>query len=281
MDRPMRVYGLNVVEQALDDVLVAAGWLLAAFTIVAGIMDSSFGTSATGGGLLLGATAMAGVLLALGGSGIRQNAAASDLGFALLAVATGGWMALAITSDSLAALIAGLALATLFALMLALRRRALRLRFRPRFLSLRQFSTMIAVADTMIDGDGREAMHPVEVAVGVDHMLDRVQSPTTAQLRLVLILTEWVLPLLIFRPFPFSALGSNDRRRAVEKVIGANRLLRPVARSLKVLACSGYYGDPRGIRSTGYIPFEERARHVGVDERPIVHPDPFRAGGAR
>lgn len=275
----MRVHGLNVVEQALDDVLVGAGWLLGAFAIVAGILGSTFATSGTAGGLLLGATALAGVLLALGGSGIRQNAGASDVGFALLTVASVGWIVLAITSDSLGALIAGLALATLLALVVSLRRRAQRLRFRPRFLSLRQFNTMIAVADTMIDGDGREAMHPIEVAIGVDHMFDRVQSPTTAQLRLVLIITEWLLPLVIFRPFPFSVLGSNDRRRAVEKVIDANRLFRPVARSLKVLACSGYYGDQRGIRSTGFVHFEDRPRHVGVDETPLVHPDPFRAGG--
>ena len=40
-------------------------------------------------------------------------------------------------------------------------------------------------------------------------------------LKFVLLLTEWALPLLVFRPFPFSVLGSNDRRRAVEKVIDA------------------------------------------------------------
>ncbi len=277
MDRPMKAYGLNVVEQALDDVLVGAGWVLAAFTIVAGVMDATFATGATAGGLLLGATALAGLLLALGGSGIRQNAAATDIGFALLAVATAGWIVAGITAGSAGALVAGLALAALLVLVVALRRRALRLRFRPRFLSLRQFTTMIAVADTMIEGDGREALHPIEVAINVDHMLDRVESPTTAQLRLVLVITEWLLPLFtVFRPFPFSVLGSNDRRRAVEKVIGAPRLFRPVARSLKILACSGYYSDQRGIRSTGFIHFEDRARHVGVDETPLVHPDPGR-----
>ena len=36
---------------------------------------------------------------------------------------------------------------------------------------------MIEVADTMIDGDGREALDPIEVAVRVDHLLARVESP--------------------------------------------------------------------------------------------------------
>jgi hypothetical protein len=277
----MRVYGLNVVEQTLDDVLVAAGWLLGALALVAGILAGTFGARGTAGGLLLAATAMAGVLLALGGSGIRQNGAATDLGFALLAVADAGWLIAAITVSSLAALLTGLTLALLFALLWALRRRALRARFRPRFLSLRQFGTMIAIADTMIDGDGREAMHPIEVAVGVDHMLARIESPTTAQLRLVLILTEWVLPLLIFRPFPFSVLGTNDRRRAVEKVINAKGPFKDVARSLKVLACSGYYSDPRGISSTGFVDFEQRPRHAGLDETPLAFPDPFARGEGR
>jgi hypothetical protein len=281
VDRPMRVYGLNVVEQTLDDVLVAVGWLLAALALVAGILAGTFGARGTAGGLLLAATAIAGVLLALGGSGVRQNGAATDLGFAALAVAGAGWMIAAITVSSLAALLTGLTLALLFALLCALRRRALRARFKPRFLSLRQFGTMIAIADTMIDGDGREAMHPIEVAVGVDHMLARVESPTTAQLRLVLILTEWALPLLIFRPFPFSVLGTNDRRRAVQKVINAKGLFKDVARSLKVLACSGYYADPRGIASTGFVDFESRPRHAGLDETPFTYPDPFAGGDSR
>ena len=77
MDHPMKLYGLNVVEQVLDDVLVAVGLALPAFALVAGILDGAFGASGTAGGLLLAATALAGVLFALGGSGIRQNAGSS------------------------------------------------------------------------------------------------------------------------------------------------------------------------------------------------------------
>lgn len=271
----MKLYGLNVVEQVLDDVLVAVGLLLPAFALVAGILDGAFGASGTAGGLLLAATALAGVLLALGGSGIRQNAGASFLGYELLAVAAVGWVVCAFLTGAVGAAIAAAVLVAVFALLVALRRRALRLRFRPRFLSLRNFDTMIAVADTMIDGDGRETVHPIEVAVTVDHLLARVESPMRKDLKLVLVITEWALPLLVWRPFPFSVLGSNDRRRAVQKVINAKGPFRDVARSLKIMSCVGYYGDQRGIAQAGFVHFGLRRRSQGVDQSPLHHPDPF------
>jgi hypothetical protein len=275
VDHPMKLYGLNVVEQVLDDVLVAVGLLLPAFALVAGILDGAFGASGTAGGLLLAATALAGLLLALGGSGIRQNAGASFLGYELLAVAAVGWVVYAFLTGAVGAAIAAAVLVAVFALLVALRRRALRLRFRPRFLSLRNFDTMIAVADTMIDGDGREAVHPIEVAVTVDHLLARVGSPMRKDLKLVLVITEWALPLLVWRPFPFSVLGSNDRRRAVQKVINAKGPFRDVARSLKIMSCVGYYGDQRGIAEAGFVHFGLRRRSQAVDQSPLQHPDPF------
>jgi hypothetical protein len=275
VDHPMKLYGLNVVEQVLDDVLVAVGLLLPAFALVAGILDGAFGASGTAGGLLLAATALAGLLLALGGSGIRQNAGASFLGYELLAVAAVGWVVCAFLTGAVGAAIAAAVLVAVFALLVALRRRALRLRFRPRFLSLRNFDTMIAVADTMIDGDGRETVHPIEVAVTVDHLLARVESPMRKDLKLVLVITEWALPLLVWRPFPFSVLGSNDRRRAVQKVINAKGPFRDVARSLKIMSCVGYYGDQRGIAQAGFVHFGLRRRSQGVDQSPLHHPDPF------
>ena len=91
-------------------------------------------------------------------------------------------------------------------------------------------------------------------------------------LKLVLVITEWALPLLVFRPFPFSVLGSNDRRRAVEKVINAKGPFRDVARSLKIMSCVGYYGDQRGIAQVGFVHFELRRRSQGVDQTPARAP---------
>jgi hypothetical protein len=275
------MYGLNVVERVLDDVLVLVGALLAGFAIVAGILGGTFGATGTAGGLLLAATALSGLLLALGGSGIRQNAGASFVGYELLAVSGLGWLACAIVAANVGAAIAAAVLIACFALLVALRRRALRARFKPRYLSLRNFDTMVAVADAMIDGDGREAVTPIEVAVTVDHLLARVESPMRKDLKLVLVLTEWALPLLVLRPFPFSVLGSNERRRAVEKVINAKGPFRDVARALKILSCVGYYGDQRGIAQVGFVPFDRRRRAQGVSQAPLHHEDPFELAARR
>jgi hypothetical protein len=60
----MRVYGLNVVEQFLDDLLVAVGALLVALGVAAAIFDGAFDARGLGGGMLVAATAAAGILLA-------------------------------------------------------------------------------------------------------------------------------------------------------------------------------------------------------------------------
>jgi choline dehydrogenase-like flavoprotein len=279
MDRPMRVYGLNVVEQFLDDASVAIAAALVALAIAAGVLDGAFGVGSLAGGLLVAATAVGGVLLGAGGSGIRQNRVASELGVALIAVAAVGWLVNGALASSGPSLVAGIALALVLAAVVALRRRALRLRFKPRFLSLRQFETMIQVADAMIDGDGREALGPIEVAVRADHLLHRVDAPAKKDLRMVLILTEWALPLLVLRPLPFSVLGSNERRRAIQKVINAKGPFRDIARSLKILACAGYYGTPEALAQVGFVHFDLRERAKGVSQAPLVHRDPFPRNG--
>jgi choline dehydrogenase-like flavoprotein len=281
VDRPMRVYGLNVVEQFLDDLLVAVGGLLVALGIAAAVFENAFDARGLGAGMLVAATAAAGVLLAAGGSGIRQNRVASELGYALLAVAATGWIVNGGVAPSVVAFAAGVALALVLVAAVALRRRALRLRFKPRFFSLRQFSTLIEVVDAMIDGDGREALDPIEVAVRTDHLVARVETPVKKDLKLVLVLVEWVLPLMILRPFPFSVLGSNERRRAVDKVINAKGPFRDVARSLKVLACAGYYGSPEALDEVGFVHFPLRERYRGLDTAPVPHPDPFPRNGHR
>jgi choline dehydrogenase-like flavoprotein len=277
----MRVYGLNVVEQFLDDLLAALGALMAALAVAAAVFENAFDARGFGGGMLVAGTAAAGILLAAGGSGIRQNRIASELGYALLAVVAVGWVVHGAVAPSLVGLATGVVLVLVFAAAVALRRRALRLRFKPRFFSLRQFSTLIEIADAMIDGDGREALDPIEVAVKTDHLIARVDTPVKKDLKLVLVLVEWVLPVMILRPFPFSVLGSNERRRAVEKVINAKGPFRDVARSLKVLACAGYYGSEEALEEVGFIHFEKRPRFKGIDTDPVPHPDPFPRNGHR
>jgi hypothetical protein len=276
VDYPVRVYGPNVYELILAKLLAGLGLLLLAWTMAAAAWPGTLGVASTAtAGLLVGLTSGAAVAIVLAGAGLRQNRAALDVGMGLLAAVAVAWTAAAIAESQIPALVAGVAMLAALALTWILRRAAARARYKPRFLSPRQFETMVQVADTMIDGDGREAIDPIDIAVRVDHLLEETRSPATAQIKLVLVLVEWVLPILVLRPLPFSALGSNVRRSAVERVIEAGGLLRPIARTLKVLSCVGYYGNPQTMRRLGYLPFEERQRHKGVDDSPAHYPDPF------
>jgi hypothetical protein len=278
MEHPMEVYGLNLFERFLTDVLTVLGWLLVLFVIATGLFFGAFFAGDLAAGALITGTALTGVLLLLGSSGIRQNRASVDAAHFMLAVAGLGWLVNGLLASKLGALLTGVTLLLLFALILYLRQLAVQARFKPRFFSLRQFETMVQIADTMIDGDGREALHPIQVAIEIDHLLDDVDTPLRQDIKRVMLLVEWLLPLLIGRPIPFSDLGSNERRRVVGKVIGAKGIFRDVARTLKMLACIGYYGNPEGMAQVGYLPFEARQRSQGVEQTPLEFVDPFSYG---
>jgi len=277
MDRPMRAYGPTAYELVLATYLAGLGLALIGLAIAAAIVPSTLLPDANAsGGLLAGLVGASGLMLAQAGGGIRQNRAALDLGFALL-LATGiAWTAWSIAGAGAVPIAVGSALIVAAVPIAVLRRHAVRARFAPRFLTPRQLETMIAVAETMIDGDGEEAIHPIDVAVRVDHLLDEGRPEVAGgEIKTVMFIVEWLLPLAIARPMPFSTLGSTSRRRAVEKVIGAGGPLRDVARTLKVLSCVGYYGNPETMRALGYVPYDERERSLGIDQTPIRHPDPF------
>jgi hypothetical protein len=286
MEREMRMYGLNLPELFLEDFLTGLGWVVVLFAIAARVFGGFFQVESFSGGLVTGLTLAAGLVLLLASSGIRQNHASLDLGFGLYALTALAWLVHGLLAGSLPAGIAAVIMALLFWLALYLRRLAVQARFKPRFFSLRQFETVVQIADTLIDGDGQAVLHPIEVAINIDHFLAKFDSPTAEDIRSTLNIVEWGLPLITLgRPFPFSALGSHERRRAVEKVVAAESpLLRDVfkdiARFLKLLAFAGYYGSEEGMASVGYRPYEERPRSQGVDQTPLVHPDPFTQQGA-
>lgn len=275
MDYPMRLYGPNVYEIVLGDYLAALGPLTVVLAIASAIWPGALlPEGGVAAGLLAGFTGGAGLLLTLAGGGVRQNGAALDIGTALLALAGLAWLVWGIVDGRAVPIVIGVVLVAAALLVRGLRRRSLRARFKPRFLSERQFQTMIAIADTMIDGDGREAISSISVAINADHLLADVDSPTTGDIRTVLIVLEWVLPIMILRPLPFSDLGSFNRRRAITRVIHAKGLFRDIGRTLKVISSAGYYGDPRGMASVGYRPFDDRPRGH-VDQTPAHYPDPF------
>lgn len=276
MDYPVRVYGPNVYEVILSDYLAGLGLVLIGWVIASVIAPGALlvSTSVTGG-LLAGVTGAAGLALMIGGAGLRQNRAALEVGFLMLAAVSIAWVAWAIAAGRAVPLIAGAVMAIAWIVLYVVRTAAIRARYRPRFFSPREFETLVQVADTMIDGDGQEAIDPIDIAVRTDHFLAEARSDTGPSIKLVFVAVEWLLPLLVLRPLPFSVLGSDVRRRAVTRVIGMNGPLRAIARTLKVLSCAGYYGNPETQRRIGYRPFDERERAHGVSQAPAHYPDPF------
>jgi hypothetical protein len=273
MERPMRLYGLTLFERFLSDYLTLLGWALVALAIAATAAQGFFDAGGFTGGLLVAASFLGGLLLILGSSGIRQNRSAMDLAYGVLIVVTAAWLVTGAWSLTLPSLVAGLVLVVALGLAVYLRILAVEARFRPRELSLRQFETLVAIADTLIEGEGDEVMQPIEVAINIDAALARIEAPLKSEIKTVLVIVEWLLPLRILRPFPFSSLGSNDRRRAVDVVVGSTWVFRDVARFLKLLAILGYYSTDAARRSVGYIPFEERDRGK-ADQTPGAYPEP-------
>lgn len=276
MEYPIKVYGLNIFERILVGLLAAISWLLVLFGIAVIVFKDIFYENVVFGTVLMVCTFFTGLIIGLAGSGVRQNRTALASGSLLLFLLGIAWIVNGFMPVKPGPIIAGAVILLLFLVSRFLRKRALKARFNPRFFTMRQFETMIQVADTMIEGNGREVMSPIQIAVRADHMMARIDSPVTNNIKMVMFLVEWILPILVFRPFPFTTLGSGVRRQVVEKVIGARGVFRDVARSLKLLTSSIYFGDPRGMAQVGYIPFDDRERAQGVDQSPNVYPDPFK-----
>ena len=289
MDRPMKLSGPNVYELVLAELvnglgLLALGWGAAAVPAASTLLP----TRTPASGLLVGAVGAAGLCLMLAGSDVRRRAVL-DLGLWLLGAAALALVILGALEGRAAAIGVG---AGLLAGRLAaggLRRAALRAGYRPRWFSPRSFETMVAVADTMLDADGREAIPPVRAAMHTDELLADIDAPVRSLMRLLFFVLEWVLPLGIGRPLPFTALGSRSRRRLIEILIRPWRFvpkivdsqLRTIARTLKVLTCAGYYGDPKAMRAIGFEEFEGSPRSAGVDLTPASYPPPKDHGTPR
>lgn len=236
MNYPMKVYGLNVFEWFLVDTVTLLGWALLSLGICAAALPRVFAFGPVDRAIF--ATAAIGVAfpLHLAGAGIRQNRAALDLSCILLAALGSGWTVRAIWNGSILAIFIGALLLATFAIVMFFRKEAIRARFKPRFLSLRQFETMVQVADAMIEPSGPAQFSPIDIAIRVDHLLAQKDNPMRQDIRQCLVLIEWVLPWLLFRPIPFSDLGSFERRLAVAKVTGAQGVFRGVARTLMTLS---------------------------------------------
>ncbi len=193
----------------------------------------------------------------------------ADLGdsreFAGIDITTLAWLLIAI----------GLA-AALAALLLLLRRAAMRARLRTGFLGATEYRTLMALADVIIRAPDR-AVDPPTIAGNVDRYFGGIASRRKWVQRAGLIAMQ-LHPLLTFKA-PFSELDEEARlehlethfRRDVLKRRLPDSLRRYVQAMIRVanqLVYVGYYNDPASNATTGYERFEDRARFRGLAERP-------------
>ena len=170
-------------------------------------------------------------------------------------------------ADTLLYLWLGLAV-VVTGLLIVLRMRASRARFRLRYLAPHQHRTLMAMAEVLVLGDD-ERLTPEEVAANVDDYL--YASPATTKWKTKLALTALgALPLFSFKP-PLTMLSPERRIEVIEarfirsvaerRTIGfLRRPIQSILFAAQQLTFIGYYSDPRSFDQTGYVPFSARPR---------------------
>jgi hypothetical protein len=140
----------------------------------------------------------------------------------------------------------------------------------PLFFTERQFETVRHVAEVLIPEGGR-AISANLVARRVDALLAQAKPPSARDIRLAVTLLEFVFPLMILTPVPFSRAPLSSQRKLLEKIIAGRGRLRSLARMLKTLVAFCYYTHPIVRRTIGYVDFEERPRFALLDTTPTYY----------
>jgi choline dehydrogenase-like flavoprotein len=276
VDRPMRLDGPTAFELVLGRAASWIGLLALAWTVAAvAVPEALLPASSVLAGLLAGAVGAAGLCLILAGGDVRRALGTLDLGLALLALAAAALIVAGALEGRTWAIVSGVVILTVHVALGLLRREAVRAGYRPRWFGKRSFETMIATVETVLDAEGREAIPPARAAANTDLLLSRAQAPILARINLMFIVLEWAAPLLRLRPtLPFSRLGPLARREILERLIEHTGLFRSFARTMKVLTCAGYYGDPATMRAIGFVEYEGGPRSRNQDLAPRTYPDP-------
>jgi hypothetical protein len=227
---------MGVVEAFVGDLSRWVGWAMVVFAAAATVWRSGLTPDGFVGGLLTGATALVGGVLLLGAGGVRQNRSALDVGFVTWVLLALGWLVKGLVPFHAIGLGVGTVLTLTAVLAWVARRHAVKTRYNPRFFSTRQFETMIQLADVMIHRVGQSDDHPIQVAVDTDHELAKRADTTRGQLRAGFFLLEWVAPILVGLPIPFSDLGTHTRRRILQKAARRRRIFQPVLKCLTIIS---------------------------------------------
>jgi choline dehydrogenase-like flavoprotein len=147
-------------------------------------------------------------------------------------------------------------------------RRALRARYRLRYLWPIEHDTLAAVADAILD---RPAVAPREIATAVDAYWAKLRIRAKWRLRFALLAVCFVPVAKLKAPLPL--MDRPRRRQFIERhllaeiarhELGPFRAgLQAAIRFAMQLVYVGYYGDERSHPATGYVRFSERPAWPG------------------
>ena len=148
----------------------------------------------------------------------------------------------------------------------ALYERAQRARFRLRYLSSVEFSTLRALAEVLTP-DPKRLVEPLDVARRVDNYLASFRAKGKVAVRAALVGLA-VYPIVTLHP-PFSMINPKTRlafvrRRLLSDVWGRRlpsfirTVIQAMIRAAQQLAFIGYYEDPTAAKECGYLRFSER-----------------------
>jgi choline dehydrogenase-like flavoprotein len=159
--------------------------------------------------------------------------------------------------------------AVVAALLAWLLHRALRARYRLRYLWPAEHAALAAVAQAILS---EPVIAPEQIATAVDHYWASLDIGYKRRLRLALWVT-WLLPLLFLRP-PLPVMEAGARRRFIERCfvidVASRAQLGPLRTTVQSafrfamqLVYLGYYRNRRTDALTGYVPFSARGHPIG------------------
>jgi choline dehydrogenase-like flavoprotein len=168
---------------------------------------------------------------------------------------------------------AGVGLETGLALLFGwLHRRAVRARYDLGYLSVGQFRTMEALAESLLPINGG-GLTPERVAVNLDHYMQRFDARRKWVIKVALLGIS-LYPLLYFR-LPLTLIAADERRPFLQRrfgddvarrrVFGFRWLVQGMIRIAQQITYIGYYGDPASHEEVGYVPFSRRPRFAELE----------------
>jgi len=191
-----------------------------------------------------------GMLLLVGGAGLRQNRVAVNFGLFELFASACAMIACGVTRGQVLSptgaavlIVAGLGLVFMVVYLYILHSRANQFRFGVRFFSPRQYETLVFVVEALLEWEPQVDASPEDIALAADFTASRSPDLLPRRPRWALWVTGWIAPFLTTgHPLAFTTLGAYERGLVLQRLrTGWVRcFFAPTTRALKRIVDVGY-----------------------------------------